>query len=294
MPYHQRQPNPLIGCVSLARLLILCTLSKSDLIVIMWSPSGCTTVGPDCPDVLSSPCLLITTWQLVKSPGVTRNEPKIHVMCYITQFWSCHLVTIRSTIWDAREIIPTRYDIDQFFFSNLFIIFILSWYNIFSLMCILVVLRISWWSFTGVWMTASLQDLAQYSCHLKNAVSGMVCTHSLISKFSSHITKPLKLVPSAPITIGITVTFMFQSFLLLSKVHTSLFIFLFSLCVLLRCQSPLFSRFSFFFGWRSLSVVFWLGLSDLFVSWNPKEFLSQNKGLLSLLFHFLRWSFPRV
>ena len=35
------------------------------------------------PDLLSSPCLLITTWQLVKAHGVTRNEPKIHVICYI-------------------------------------------------------------------------------------------------------------------------------------------------------------------------------------------------------------------
>ena len=32
------------------------------------------------------PCLLITTWQLVKPHGVTRNEPKIYVNChYITQ-----------------------------------------------------------------------------------------------------------------------------------------------------------------------------------------------------------------
>ena len=30
------------------------------------------------------PCLLITTWQLVKAHGVTRNEPKIHGVCYIT------------------------------------------------------------------------------------------------------------------------------------------------------------------------------------------------------------------
>ena len=62
--------TPLIGCVSLARLSILCTLSKS--------------VGPDCPDALPSLCLLITTWQLVKAHRVTRNEPKIHVIYYIT------------------------------------------------------------------------------------------------------------------------------------------------------------------------------------------------------------------
>ena len=59
-------------------------LSKSDRIVITWSPSVYTPVGPDCHDALSPPCLLITTWQLVKAHGVTRNEPNIHVICYIT------------------------------------------------------------------------------------------------------------------------------------------------------------------------------------------------------------------
>ena len=58
-------------------------LSKSDLVIITWSPSGYTPVGPDCLDVLSSLCLLITTWQLVKAHGVTRNKLKIHVICYI-------------------------------------------------------------------------------------------------------------------------------------------------------------------------------------------------------------------
>ena len=80
-PYRQR--SPLISCVSLAGLLILCILFKSNNVVITWSPSGYTPVVPDCPDVLSSPCLLITTWQLVKSHGVTRTEPKIHAICYI-------------------------------------------------------------------------------------------------------------------------------------------------------------------------------------------------------------------
>ena len=78
---------PLIGCVSLAWLPILCTLSKSDRMVIMWSPSGYTPVVPDCPDMLSSPCLLITAWQPVKALGITRNELKIHVICYITYIY---------------------------------------------------------------------------------------------------------------------------------------------------------------------------------------------------------------
>ena len=59
-------------------------LLKSDCVVITWSPSTYTSVGPDCPDALPSPCLLITMWQLIKAHGVTRNELKIHVICYIT------------------------------------------------------------------------------------------------------------------------------------------------------------------------------------------------------------------
>ena len=83
-PYHQRRPIA-SGCVSLARLSILCLLSKSDhVVLITWSPSGYTAVGTDCQDVLPSPCLLISTWQLVKVHGVTRNEPKIHFIWYIT------------------------------------------------------------------------------------------------------------------------------------------------------------------------------------------------------------------
>ena len=64
---------------------ILCTRSKSDrAVLITWSPSSYTPVRPECPDAPSSSCLLIKMWQLPKAHGVTRNEPKIHVICYIT------------------------------------------------------------------------------------------------------------------------------------------------------------------------------------------------------------------
>ena len=61
-------------------------LSDSDRVVLItWSPSGYTPFVPDCPDGLSYPCLLIRAWQLVKAHGVTRNQPKIHVICHITR-----------------------------------------------------------------------------------------------------------------------------------------------------------------------------------------------------------------
>ena len=60
-------------------------LSKSDRVfLITWSPSGYTPVQPECTDAPWSSYLLIKKWQLIKAHGVTRNEPKIHVICYIT------------------------------------------------------------------------------------------------------------------------------------------------------------------------------------------------------------------
>ena len=65
---------------------ILCTPSKSDhVVLITWSPSVYTPVVPECLDAPSSSCLLIKWWQLTKAHGVTRNEPKIHVIRYITR-----------------------------------------------------------------------------------------------------------------------------------------------------------------------------------------------------------------
>ena len=75
--------TPLIGCVSLARLLFsaLCPnltawISSRDLLPVIH------LLYPTVLIVL--PCLLITTWQLVKAHGVTWNNPKIHGICYKT------------------------------------------------------------------------------------------------------------------------------------------------------------------------------------------------------------------
>ena len=56
----------------------------------MWSLSCYTPARLAYYDALPSPCLLITTWQLVKAHGVTRNEPKIHV--------NSHYITLASPI----------------------------------------------------------------------------------------------------------------------------------------------------------------------------------------------------
>ena len=68
-------------------------------------------------------------------------------------------------------------------------------------------------------------------------------------KFYSFYQHP-EIVPSAPLTVGITVTFLFHSFFssLARSKYLSLFTVLwFSLSDPPRWQSPLFDRFSFFF-----------------------------------------------
>ena len=67
-----------------------------------------------------------------------------------------------------------------------------------------------------------------------NAVVWIVSTLPLISEFCSPCTSPLVTVPSAPITIGITITFMFHSFFssLARSTYLPLFLFSFSFTLL--------------------------------------------------------------
>ena len=77
-----------------------------------------------------------------------------------------------------------------------------------------------------------------------------VSTQLLVSKSSSPFTNPLVIVPRAPITIGITVTFMFNCFSILSQdpgTYPSLRFLSILHCGQPGHQSPQFCKFFFFF-----------------------------------------------
>ena len=78
---------------------ILCTLSKSDCVfLITWSPSGYTPVRSECPDTLSSSCLLIKMWQLTKahrSLGMNRKS-----MSYVIwHIYTCMYLSLSLCIY---------------------------------------------------------------------------------------------------------------------------------------------------------------------------------------------------
>ena len=108
---------------------------------------------------------------------------------------------------------------------------------------------------------------------LNKAVVWLLCIRPLISKFFIPGTNSLVTVPSTPITIGITVTFLFYSFF--SSVamyrYLSLFSFFFSSFTLWSAgtakstlRQVLF--FFFFFFLLSLDLVVWPRLDDPSVS----------------------------
>ena len=108
------------------------------------------------------------------------------------------------------------------------------------------------------WQQVSL-TLLSILANLDNTVVWMVSTCPLISKSSSSFTNSLGIIPSAPITIGITVIFMFPRFF--SSLARSRYLSLFSLSF----NFTLWSAGRFFFCWLSLGLVLWLESGDLFI-----------------------------
>ena len=149
--------------------------------------------------------------------------------------------------------------------------------------------RVSWWSSTGIWQKISsyLQDSSEHSglsqqCYYLDGLDS-----SFDFQFSSPIFKPLETVRSTP-----TAPFMFHSFLVPWEglsICPSLRFLLFPLCgpqerQIHKTASSLFLFFSFF-RYLALGLVIWLGLEDLFVSQNSREFYAS---------HPLGWALVRA
>ena len=123
---------------------------------------------------------------------------------------------------------------------------------------------------------------------LNNAVVWTVSIRPLIFKFSSLCTNPLMTVPSTPITIGITVTFIFQSlflFLILSQgpgMYLS-----FCLPSVLPCDQL--ERQNALFGRLSVGLVVCPRLGDPFVSQH-----SRNSEYLMFLSSFRLMHLPFI
>ena len=102
------------------------------------------------------------------------------------------------------------------------------------------------WNLSDRKSTQVFRTLLSILADLNKALVWIVSTRPLISKSSCPCTKPLVIIPSAPITIGITITSMFHGFsVLLQRLGTYLS-FRFP-SVLPFGQPPLYRFFFFFF-----------------------------------------------
>ena len=102
------------------------------------------------------------------------------------------------------------------------------------------------WSLSDSKSSQVSRSLLSILADLNNVVVWIVATRPVISKSTSPCTNPLVTLPRAPITIGITVTFMFHSFFFFPWQGPS-FRFLWILFYALPGeQSPQFGKFSFF------------------------------------------------
>ena len=110
---------------------------------------------------------------------------------------------------------------------------------------------INWLFFTGVWVTANLPRSPRlWVADLNSGVVWMLSIHYLIFNSTSPLSNHLGTVPSAPITIGITVTLVFDSFLSSLAKYKHLPLFSFSLIFFLRsvrtAKSTIWKILSFF------------------------------------------------
>ena len=141
---------------------------------------------------------------------------------------------------------------------------------------------VSLWSLSGRKAPKVSMTLLSILANFSIAVVWMVSTHPTIFKFSSPFFKPLGAVPSAPITIVITDTFMFYSFLssLASSMYLSFipFSLIFTVVRWDGKDLTLSSLSLFFFFFFFLLIITWSGF---LVSIRWSVFISKSERILS-------------
>ena len=132
------------------------------------------------------------------------------------------------------------------------------------------------WSLSDNKSSQVFRTLLSILADFNNAAVWMVSPRPLISSSSSSCINSLLIVPSAPITIGITGAFMFYSFF--SSFARSWYYLSFRFLSVLPCgqpgrQSLQFGMFTYF-GWQSLSLVAWTRLGDYYHYFTAPEFFT--------------------
>ena len=148
-------------------------------------------------------------WSLSLSLSHTHTHIHTHIHTHSVSFINKY--TTKNFFFFYKKLISTKPKIPGFYYFE---------WNIIELKRLLLLL-LELEFFTSVladglslefeWQQVS-RTLLSILAVLNNAVVWMVSTRPPTSKSSSPLNNPLVTVPKAPITIGITVTFMFHSF----------------------------------------------------------------------------------
>ena len=127
------------------------------------------------------------------------------------------------------------------------------------------------WSLSDVKSPQVSRTLFSILAVLNNAVVWMVSTRPSTSKSSSPFNNPLVIVPKAPITISIIVTFMFHSVFnsLARSRYLSFFSHSFSFFLWSAATAKSKNFQVLFFRWLLIGFVFWPRLGDPSVCQSP-------------------------
>ena len=135
-------------------------------------------------------------------------------------------------------------------------------------------LMVSHWSLSDSKSPQVSRILLSILAGLNNVVIWIISTRPLISMFSGPYSNPLVTLPWAPITIGITVSFMFHCFFgsLARTWYLSLLLLSFTFTLWSAWTGKSTIRLVLFFCWLSSGLVIWQKINDLYLK-IPEKFV---------------------